>query len=410
MGGSGYTSVSLLMSALPQLQLRVHARANEIPREAWDALLSDDATPFQRWTWVDALEATGCACAERGWHPAHHALWRGNTLVALAPAYVRDDSHGEFVFDWSWARAASQAGIRYYPKLTFAVPFTPCTGPRVLTAPGEDRDALVVQLLEMAAALAQREKRSSVHVLFPTEREARALEEAGWAIRAGVQFHWNNAGYKTYDEFLARFDHGRRKTLRREAGAAAKQGIALRTRRGDELSPADAALVHRLYVSTVDKFAWGQRYLSPAFFARVLGDFREHLELVEAVREGEVIAGAFNVASATHLYGRYWGCFEEHPFLHFNVCYYHSIGECIRRGVRRFEGGAGGEHKLSRGFEPSVTWSAHRMFHSGLDRAVRDFVGREREAIVQQLPEIERATGFKTRDAAPPVSPEESSG
>lgn len=387
------------MSATSQLQLRVHARASEIPAEAWNALLPDDATPFQRWTWVDALESAGCAVPSRGWHPAHHALWRGRELVALAPAYVRDDSHGEFVFDWSWARAAAQAGLRYYPKLTFAVPFTPCTGPRVLTAPGEDRDALTVHLLELATARAQHDKRSSLHVLFPTEREAKALEGAGWALRAGVQFHWNNAGYRDYGAFLARFDHGRRKTLRREAGAAEKQGIALRTRRGDELSPDDAAMVHRLYVSTVDKFAWGQRYLNEAFFARVLRDFREHLELVEAVREGKVIAGAFNVASATHLYGRYWGCFEEHPFLHFNVCYYHSIAECIRRGVTRFEGGAGGEHKLSRGFEPSVTWSAHRVFHPGLDRAVRDFVGREREAIFAQLPEVSRATGFKLPDA-----------
>lgn len=378
--------ICIPLAVTSELTLRIHDSAASIPEAQWSALRDDAWTPFQEHAWMVALEATGCAVIERGWAPQHLALWRGDRLVALAPAYVRGDSQGEFVFDHAWAGAAERAGLDYYPKLTLAVPFTPATGRRVLVAPGEDREARVRDLLRAAVALARTHGLSSVHALFLTEDEARAATLEGAFIRAGVQFHWQNPGYASYEEFLSRFSSNRRKNLRREARAASEQGITLRTRRGDELSAADAPLVHRLYVSTVDKFRWGHRYLTPRFFARVLDTFRDHVEVVEALNgQGEVIAGAFNVASPTHLYGRYWGCFEEHPFLHFNVCYYHSIGECIRRGVRVFEGGAGGEHKLSRGFEPVLTRSAHWVFHPGLDRAVRDFVHRERTAVEREL-------------------------
>ncbi len=377
------------------LRLRVIDAIGVIPEAAWDALLDEACTPFQKHRWLDAMEREGCAVEATGWHPRHLTLWRADTLVAAAPAYRRDDSQGEFVFDHGWANAAHRAGIRYYPKLVLAVPFTPATGRRVLVAPGEDRAALSRAIFEGAVALARAERLSSVHVLFPTADEAAVAGSAGAMIRLGVQYHWDNPGYRDYEEFLSRFDSKRRNQLRREAKAAGEQGITLSTRRGDELSEADAALAYRLYLSTVEKFAWGRRYLTEGFFRRVLRDLPEHLELVEAKRGGEVIAGAINVASKTHLYGRYWGCFEEQPFLHFNVCYYHSIRECIARGVRRFEGGAGGEHKVTRGFEPSVTRSCHWVFHPGLDQAVREFVGRESAAIEAALPSMGAATGLR---------------
>lgn len=376
-------------------RFRVVDDIGTIPEGAWDALLDPACTPFQKHLWLHALEREGCATEGTGWHPRHLTLWRGDTLVAAAPAYVREDSQGEFVFDHGWANAAHRAGIRYYPKLTLSVPFTPATGRRFLVAPGEDRAALTRALCDGAVHLARAEKLSSVHVLFPLEDEAAAAESVGAMTRLGVQFHWDNPGYETYDDFLGRFDSKRRHQLRREARAAGQQGITLRTRRGDELSGSDAALAYRLYLSTVEKFAWGRRYLNEGFFRRVLREFSEHLELVEAVKGDRVVAGAINVASATHLYGRYWGCLEEFPFLHFNVCYYHSIGECIARGLKRFEGGAGGEHKVTRGFEPSVTRSSHWVFHPGLDRAVRDFVGREREAIEAELPAMCGVAGMK---------------
>lgn len=383
------------------LELRILSTVADVPEAAWDALCDARATPFQRWAWLDAMEKNDCAVASKGWHPRHLTLWRGGRLVAAAPAYRRDDSFGEFVFDQGWAQAAMRARIGYYPKLTLAVPFTPCTGPRFLVAPGEDHDAVVAALLDAAVALARRESLSSVHVLFPDEADTERLARAGWAIRRGVQFHWDNEGYADYDAFLARFDSKRRHQLRRERRAVDARGITLRTRRGDELSPADADLVWSLYTATVDRFRWGQRYLTPAFFRDVLGRFRGQLELVEAVREGRVIAGAFNVASPTHLYGRYWGSFEEHPFLHFAVCYYHSIDACIQRGLRRFEGGAGGDHKLSRGFAPCVTTSAHWVAHPALDAAVRDFVAREWDAISRELPALREAAGLRAPAARP---------
>ena len=381
------------------LRLRVLDRLGDVPAEAWDALGDGASTPFQKHAWLLALEEEGCAVEARGWQPRHLTLWRGERLVAAAPAYRRDGSEGEFVFDHGWANAAQRAGIRYYPKLTLAVPFTPATGRRVLVAPDEDRTALTREIFAHAQDLARAERLSSVHVLFPTDDEAEVGADAGAAVRHGVQFHWNNADYDGYDAFLARFDSKRRHQLRREERAAGEHGVTLRTRRGDALGEGDAALVHRLYRSTVDKFAWGRRYLHEGFFRRVLREFREHLEVVEAVRDGEVVAGAFNVASPTHLYGRYWGCFEELPFLHFNVCYYHSIRECIGRGVQRFEDGAGGEHKVSRGFEPAVTRSLHWMLNPALDAAVRDFVQRERAAIEAELPSMRAAAGMRPRAA-----------
>lgn len=383
------------------LQLRILPSVADVPAAQWDALLDGRATPFQRWDWLDALERNGCASPAQGWHPRHLTLWRGERVVAAAPAYRRDDSSGEFVFDHGWAQAARQAGIRYYPRLVLAVPFTPCTGPRALVAEGEDRDAVLAALWHAAVALAREERCSSVHVLFPDERDRASLERAGWALRRGVQFHWDNDGYRSYDEFLARFDSKRRHQLRRERRAVSERGITLHTREGDALSREDLGLLWSLYTSTADKFVWGRRYLNEAFFEDILGRFRAHLSLVEARHEGRVVAGALNVVSPTHLYGRYWGCFEEHPFLHFAVCYYHSLEECIGRGIRRFEGGAGGEHKLSRGFTPSVTHSAHWILHPGLDRAVRDFVAREWEAIQRELPGMREASGLRAAPAKP---------
>lgn len=382
------------------LTLKIIEEIAEIPRASWDALLDARCTPFQQWRWLHALEACGCATGDNGWHPRHLTLWRGRDLVAAAPAYVREDSYGEFVFDWAWAGAAQRAGVAYYPKLTMAVPFTPATGPRVLVAPGEDRAMCEEVIARGATEIAKKLGLSSVHILFPTEAESDVFGRCGMAVRHGVQFHWQNHGYDSYESFLSRFNSKRRNQLRREAKAASEQGITIETLRGERLREVDPAMVFKLYTATVDQFSWGRRYLTAGFFKRVMKDLPEHVEIVRATLDGRVVAGAFNVASPTHLYGRYWGCFEEHPFLHFNVCYYHSIAECISRKVTCFEGGAGGEHKLSRGFEPAITHSAHWLAHPGLDRAVRDFVKRERESIAAQMPEIRAGAGMKpTADA-----------
>ncbi len=383
------------------LTLKTHGRAREIPEARWNALLTDDDTPFQRRVWFDAMEANGCATARRGWQPMHLGLYRGDALVALAPAYARGDSQGEFVFDHGWARAAAEAGIAYYPKLTLAVPFTPVTGRRVLTAPGEDRPALVRSLFAALPELIAGLGLSSAHALFVTDDEAALAAEAGAAIRYGAQYHWFKGGCQAWGDYLARFDSKRRNQVKRESRAPAEQGVTITTRRGRELGVDDAPLVHRLYRSTVDRFMWGRPYLNEGFFADVLTRSPEACELVEARDGGRVIAGAFNVGDGRRLFGRYWGCFEERPFLHFNVCYYHSIAECLARGVERFEGGAGGEHKISRGFEPARTASAHYIADPRLDRAVRGALLGERAAVELEIEEIRRTMGFRPVLAPP---------
>jgi predicted N-acyltransferase len=391
---SRVTFLTPMSDPLP-LKLRVHRSIEEVSREAWDALLDEQSIPFLEWKWLWALEESKSAVPREGWHPRHFTLWRGNRLIAAAPAYLRDDSYGEFVYDWSWASAAERAGLKYYPKLILAVPMTPGTGRRVLVAPGEDRPARVRELLQGALEFARSERVSSLHVNFPTRDEWEILGELGFAQRLGVQYHWFNQGYANYDAFLDRFRSKRRNQLKRERRGPAEQGITLTTLRGDALSGADPKAVHGIYASTVDKHMWGKRLLTPKFFELVLEHFRHRVEFVEARKDGRLVAGAFNLSSPQAIYGRYWGCLEEFPFLHFNVCLYHPVEECIRLGLSRFEPGAGGEHKLVRGFEPAVTYSGHWIFHPGFDRAIRDFVSQERRAIEEGLPKWRAETGFR---------------
>jgi uncharacterized protein len=383
------------MSGTLPTQVKLLESIRDVSPEAWDALVDAQAAPFLEWGWLDALESSGSVREATGWHPRHLTLWRGNHLVAAAPAYLKDDSHGEFVFDWSWATAAERVGLRYYPKLVLAAPLTPATGRRVLVAEGEDRGARTRELLRAALEYARSEGLSSLHVLFPTEAEATLLAQEGFGIRHGVQYHFVNEGYATFEDVLARFTSKRRNQIRRERRATAEHQLQLRTLRKEALADADPAEVYRLYASTVDKFAWGRRYLTPGFFSSVLKSFRHRVELVQAVRAGRVVAGAFNIRGEEALYGRYWGCFEEVPFLHFDVCVYQGMEETVSRGLLRFEPGAGGEHKLVRGFLPRLTYSAHWIFHGPLDRAVREFLGHERAAIAQGLPAWRAETGFK---------------
>jgi uncharacterized protein len=389
------------MSETLPTQVKLLESVRDVPQGAWDALVDAEGAPFLEWAWLHALESSGSVRPGTGWRPRHLTLWRGNHLVAAAPAYLKDDSHGEFVFDWSWATAAERVGLRYYPKLIVAAPLTPATGRRILVAPGEDAEARTADLIRAAVEYARSEGLSSLHVLFPTEREAGLLERLGFGIRHGVQYHFLNEAYRSFDDVLARFTSKRRNQIRRERRATAEHGIELRTLRGDALSSVDPDELYRLYASTVDKFVWGRRYLTPEFFARVLERFRHRVEVVQALRGGRVIAGAFNVAGPEALYGRYWGCFEEVPFLHFDVCVYRGMEETVGKGLQRFEPGAGGEHKLVRGFLPRITYSAHWIFHGPLDRAVREFLGHERTAIAQGLPAWRAETGFKSAREAP---------
>ncbi len=372
--------------AVPGLTLSIHGAVAELGADEWDALVAheqDAASPFVRHGFLSALEESGSASRRSGWSPRHVAVRRGGTLVAAAPTYVRTDSDGDFSRDFDIAAAAARAGVGYYPKLLVGVPFSPVTGRRVLVAAGEDREALAAAVVERARALVRDEGLGALEVIFPRADEARALEALGLAVRVDFQYHWRNDGYRTPEDFLARFPSKRRNTIKRERAAPVRQGIAIRTVRGDELArdPAGWAQdVFALHRASTDKMVWGMRWVNRRFYERVFASMPDAVEVVEARREGRLVAMAFNLASRERLYGRYWGAVEEHPFLHFNVALYHSIDECIRRGVQVFEGGAGGEHKVARGFEPAETFTAFRLADRRLDAAVRRHLAEERGA------------------------------
>lgn len=377
------------------LQVRVVSGIEKVPREAWNALVPEGAPPVVKWEWLQALEASKSAVRARGWEANHLTAWRDGKLVGAAPAWLKHHSMGEYVYDFGWANAAENFGVRYYPKFLIGVPLSPLTAPRFLAAPGENAAEVRRALLSAAQQLCREEGLSSLHVIFPPEQEAAEL--AGWGLfrRLGMQYHWKNPGYATYDDYLSRFDSKRRSQLKRERGAAQTQGIALRTLRGAELGEREARLAWRFYEATSSKNSWGTIQLTQEFFERAFASLPGQVELVVAEKGGSVVAGAFNLSTAKRLYGRYWGCFEEFPFLHFHVCLYHSIDDCIRTGKEAFEPGAGGEHKIARGFEPTAIHSAHQIYEPRFAQAVQRAVQREREELSRVITQSEAVAGMK---------------
>ncbi len=356
--------------------------------EEWDALVGDGCAFFEH-AFLSGLEEAGWVGPCTGWNPRYLVLRRGGALVGALPMFRKDDSYGEFVFDWSWAEAAQRAGLPYYPKMLVAAPFSPVSGPRFLLARGEGEETMDA-LLQLARETCVAEPATGLHLLFVTEPEARFLESRGLAIRHTHQFHWTNDGFDGFEGFLGRFRAKRRNQIRRERRAVREQGVRVRVLTGDEIGPAEMAHAWRFYLSTVEKFYWGRQYLNQAFFEHLGRAWRHRLMLVLAERDGEVVAGALNVCKGEHLYGRYWGCDEEIRNLHFEVCSYAGIEAAIDRGLRVFEAGAGGGgHKFGRGFLPTVTRSAHELYLPGLDAAVRRFLRQEREALAMELDAVE---------------------
>lgn len=374
------------------LEVRLLDRIAEVPEATWNGLLAPDSSPFVEWAWLEALEQTGCVDAERGWLPRHLTVWRGDRLVAAVPAYIKGNSEGEFVFDHQWAAVAQRHfRVRWYPKMIFAVPFTPVTGDRVLVADGIDRDAIRALIAEVTPKIVDQLELSSAHLLFPRADEQETFvthprervppsADTRWIRRHGVQYHWSNEGFRTFEDFLATLPSKKRTQIRRERRGVRDAGIVVETRRGDAIDEETIAAAYRFYLSTVDKFVWGRRYLNERFF-RLIRDrwARDRLEIVVAREGDELIAGAINVRKDDRLYGRYWGADEDRPFLHFEVCFYHSIDEAIQRGIRVFEPGAGGEHKRARGFRPTLTHSAHFIRDARLRDTLADYCDREAE-------------------------------
>jgi predicted N-acyltransferase len=361
------------------IAVRVVTRIADLPAEEWDACAG--ANPFVRHAFLAALEESGSATAESGWLPQHLTVeGPDGRLAGAAPLYLKSHSYGEYVFDWGWADAYERAGGRYYPKLQACVPFTPATGPRLLVRPEADRHAVAGALIAGMVELAKRHGASSVHVTFPLEGEWRHLGEAGFLQRLGLQYHWENPGYGSFEDFLGSLASRKRKAIRRERRAVVESGIAMRTLTGAEIEPRHWDAFYRFYVATSDK-KWGPSYLTREFFDRLGATMSENVVLVLAELEGEPVAGALNLMGDGTLYGRNWGSTGRFRFLHFEACYYQAIEFAIDHGLARVEAGAQGEHKIQRGYLPCETYSAHWIRDPGFREAVADFLRRERAGV-----------------------------
>lgn len=392
------------------MDYRTHITASpaEIDATQWNALLAtqERPTPFLRHELLTALSDTGCANAQSGWAPQFVTLWApgadGETLVAAAPFYVKSHSYGEYVFDWAWADAYRRHGLPYYPKLLCAVPFTPVTGPRLMARDARWR----AELARVLVALAERAEMSSLHVLFPDPVETEALQQAGLMMREGVQFHWLNPGYADFDAFLATLEQKKRKNIRAERRRVREAGVTCRRVRGEEASAADWQFFNRCYRNTYREHH-STPYLNLEFFQRLGREMPENLLLVIAERDGQAIASSLTVyqrgtrsdaaphATAGTLYGRYWGALEHVPCLHFEVSYYQPLEFCIAERLAVFEGGAQGEHKMARGFMPTVTRSLHWLAHPAFSDAVADFLARERAGIDDYVDELREHSPFR---------------
>jgi predicted N-acyltransferase len=366
----------------------------------WNALVGDES-PFLEWEWLASLEEAGCVGPHAGWEARPLLLHEGGRLVAACPLYVKGNSEGEFVFDWGWADAAGRAGLAYYPKLLVGVPFTPVTGARLLTAPGEDRPRRVRELAAALTALCRGNALSSVHVNFCRADEGEALAEAGFLPRMGLQYHWANPGCASFEEWLGALRSKRRNQVRRERRELAEQGLRLERLAGDAIPGALFGPMFEIYLRTVRHNPWGRQYLNERFFALLAERFRRRLCFVVARAGQEIVAGTVNVQKGDALYGRYWGAFRPLRHLHFNVCYYAGIEHCLEHGLARFEPGAGGEYKQLRGFDAVPTWSFHWLADSRLRRAVAHFLERERAETGQAI-DWYRAHSANRRDATPP--------
>lgn len=371
----------------------------KIPANDWNALAGEN-NPFLRHEFLSALEVTGCVSPKTGWQPQHLVVHEDGPLqgrlLGAAPLYLKNHSYGEYVFDWAWANAYAHAGEKYYPKLVVSVPFTPVGGPRLLVASATDPARIKNRLIQGASRHMQETGASSLHWLFVTEVDACLLEAEGHLLRTGFQFHWSNPGYRDFADFLSSFTAEKRKKIKRERRHVQEAGIVMEIRTGASISPAHWDIFYEFYVSTIRAHG-AYAYLTREFFHRLGETMRDQVVLVLARKEHEYIAGALNLRGVDTLYGRYWGCRREFHSLHFETCYYSAIEYSIAQGLRCFEAGAQGEHKLARGFTPVVTRSAHRLTHPKFSRAVADFLARERLDVDAYVNELNEHAPFKSK-------------
>ncbi len=367
-----------------QLQIRTLSSVADVQADAWNACANPPTRPFNPFVsheFLQALEASGSAVTETGWLAQHLLLEdRVGTALGILPCYLKNHSRGEYVFDYGWAEAYERVGGHYYPKLQASVPFTPAPGPRFLIADGQDPERRRSLLARGAVSICERLNASSVHITFLPEEDWSSLGGATWLKRTDTQFHWVNAGYASFDEFLAELSSRKRKKIRRERQIVGSSGLKIERLSGRDIEEADWDAFFSFYTDTGSR-KWGSPYLTREFFSRVGESMSEHIVLVMARRAGRAIAGALNFAGGDALYGRNWGALEQHDCLHFEVCYYQAIEHAIERGLARVEAGAQGPHKLARGYLPVTTYSLHHLADPGLSRAVDEYLRHERRLV-----------------------------
>jgi predicted N-acyltransferase len=420
-------------TATPTTSIRLLSGLGEIERSAWDACANpgwacDEASPgavldsespgrkpynpFLSWDFLEALERSGSVSAKTGWAPRHAILMEDGGSHssparpgAVMPCYVKSHSQGEYVFDWGWAEAFERAGGRYYPKLQVSVPFTPVTGPRILTKPGpgeaERKRMMAAGLVEMTRRLGA----SSAHVTFLPEEDSELLAEMGFLRRTDQQFHWTDEGFGNFDGFLAALASRKRKAVRKERSEALANGIEIDWLTGRDLTEAAWDAFFAFYMDTGSR-KWGQPYLNRRFFSLLGERMGTQVLLIMAKRNGRYVAGALNLIGSDTLYGRYWGAGEEHPCLHFEVCYYQAIDFALARGLKRVEAGAQGAHKLARGYLPTTTHSAHYIADPNFRRAVANYLEAERQEVALQGEALAEHAPFRHGDDAPRDSAE----
>jgi predicted N-acyltransferase len=370
---------------------------DEVLSDSWNSLQGTHI-PFLRHEFLSALEKHHCVGESTGWIPQHILIYEGETLLGAAPQYLKTNSYGELVFDWAWAEAYQRSGLNYYPKLVTAIPYTPATGPRLLIAPNREREEIATPLIQAALEHAKKLQLSSVHWLFPHEQDMQQLKQQGLLIRLGCQFHWNNLPgteyYRDFDDYLDRFTSSKRKKIRRERRQVSEAGVTLQRLQGNELSDAQWQSVHRHYRSTFDRLS-GYATLSLDFFRELSQTMPQQLIVMLAEHHGNTVASAICFRDDNTLYGRHWGCDAHFQNLHFEACYYQGLEYCIEHKLQRFDPGAQGEHKISRGFLPTPTWSAHWIAEPQFRAAIADFLQRETQGMQHYIQALSEHSPFK---------------
>jgi predicted N-acyltransferase len=391
------------------VEIRFHSSINDIPAERWNSLIDNDY-PFIRHEFFHALENSAdnieqeafiACCKQSGWQANHVAVYQNNVLVACMPNYTKSHSYGEYIFDWAWANAYSQHGYDYYPKLLSAVPFSPVSGPRLISKPSTDKAQLHAAIFEEIKNHCEKYNYSSFHALYLPEHDSESFNALGMVQRHSFQYHWKNRNehqqrYSAFDDFLETLKSRKRKSIRKERNAIAHQCIEFEQLRGEQIEHYHWDLFYRLYQITYLKRSGHAGYLPKAFFISLAESLGDQVMLILARKNGDYIAGAMYLVSETTLYGRYWGCREHAEFLHFETCIYQGIDYCIEQGIETFDAGAQGEHKLQRGFVPVSTWSNHWIRDPGFRRAITSFIAQEAEHHANVMEQARTYLPYKT--------------